>query len=253
MSTILKALKRSEASRPRDSSLPLGDMAGSGPARRRKLAPWVAGGMLLLAGAAGFAWWLADRPTVEPAGSGGGSSRVAEVSLPPRAPAPADRKEAGRQEAAPGPSNDAEETPPAASTTRDRPPDPEPAGEDAVPRREGESDADPAGGARDTAMPGDVRPGTAPREPEAAPERVLDRFALLPRIGDLPAARRDRLPRLALNAHVHASDPDKRFVLINLERYGEGDRVAPGLTVAAIFPGGVVLEDDQGRFVLPQP
>lgn len=252
MSTILKALKRSEASRPRDSSLPLGDLAGSGPARRRKLAPWVAGGMLLLAGAAGFAWWLADRPTVEPAGSGGGSSRVAEVSLPPRAPAPADRKEAGRQEAAPGPSNDAEETPPA-PTTRDRPPDPEPAGEDAVPRREGESDADPAGGARDTAMPGDVRPGTAPREPEAAPERVLDRFALLPRIGDLPAARRDRLPRLALNAHVHASDPDKRFVLINLERYGEGDRVAPGLTVAAIFPGGVVLEDDQGRFVLPQP
>lgn len=252
MSTILKALKRSEASRPRDSSLPLGGLAGGGPARRRRRAPWLAAGMLLLAGAAGSAWWLADRPTVEPAGSGGGSRRVAEVSLPPRAPAPAAREEAGRNEAEPGPSNGAEQAQPAPAT-RDRPPDPEPAGEGTVPGRDGESDADPAGGARDAAVPGDARPGTAPQEPEALQERVLDRFALLPRIGDLPAARRDRLPRLSLNAHVHASDPDKRFVLINLERYGEGDRVATGLTVAAIFPGGVVLEDDQGRFVLPQP
>lgn len=255
MSTILKALKRSEASRPRDSSLPLGPMTGGVATGRRGAAPWLAAAALILAGSAAW-WWAEHRSATGPGGSADAQRRIAEVSLPAR---PADAESESRPEEfassvagtqtpdtnEPDSSSDPAERDPAGSSSR----------ADAQ-RGEADSpdptDADEGSGVAELA---DAAPEPAPDagRPDAAPEQNLDRFALLPRFRDLPAARRDSLPKLVLNAHVHAAEPGQRFVLINLSRYGEGDRVAGGLTVAAIFPGGVVLEDDHGRFVLPRP
>lgn len=256
MSTILKALKRSEASRPRDSSLPLGPMTGGVATGRRGAAPWLAAAALILAGSAAW-WWAEHRSATGPGGSADAQRRIAEVSLPARPADPADAESESRpQEFAssvagtqtpntdePDSGNDPAERDPAGSSSR-------------ADAQDGEADstepadADEASGVAELA---DAAADPDTGRPDAAPEQNLDRFALLPRFRDLPAARRDSLPKLVLNAHVHAAEPGQRFVLINLSRYGEGDRVAGGLTVAAIFPGGVVLEDDHGRFVLPRP
>lgn len=256
MSTILKALKHSEASRPRDSSLPPGQVPARRSVRHRRPALWWSTAGVLLAGAAAAAWWLLDTAPVDRRDSRAGPRGIAEVSLPARPPAPAEGiPEADRGErTAPAESVTDGPAPPGASsegqtaaTGENRPR----AGEDetaADPQDSPVADPDVS------AAPGpEPEPDADTSRPAGTADRQLEPFALLPRLKDLPPARRDGLPRLALNAHVHAAEPAQRFVLINLARYGEGDHVAPGLTVAAIFPGGVVLEDGQGRFVLPRP
>jgi hypothetical protein len=88
MSTILKALKRSEASRPREASLPLGQVPDGGPPRHRKTGLWLAGVLLVVAGGVAAAWWMSQRPPVEAGDSRPGLQEIAEVSLPARPSGP---------------------------------------------------------------------------------------------------------------------------------------------------------------------
>ncbi len=255
MSTILKALKRSEASRPRESSLPPAQVPDRPTVRQRRWAPSLAATVVVLAavGAASWLWW--PRTPVDTSGGQEGLRRIAEVSLPARRPA---ATAPASTPAKSGPESDSparEVAGPEPSPPRDAP-----AGADGEASAEGgnaspESTPDP--GETGNESPG--RDGGS-RKPEAGRDREpdgarqeLDPYALLPRVEDLEPGRRRELPALDLNVHVHAAEPGQRFVMINLSRYREGDRVAPGLTVAAIFPGGVVLQDGQGRFVLPRP
>jgi len=59
---------------------------------------------------------------------------------------------------------------------------------------------------------------------------------------ELPAALRSEFPDVDLAVHVFAPDPTARFVLIDGERYGEGDTVAAGVRLAEILRGGVIVE-----------
>lgn len=241
MSTILKALKQSEARRPREASLP-GRLPGGPPGGRRpRRALGLAIAALLIAGTGAVAWW--HWTPGEPRDDSRDAARrgIDEVSLPERKPG----AEAG-------------ETNGGASGAT------EPAGTPASPLERapaaGEQDAgeDPGPAAdADTKPPASTPAGPAIEDPAdtaaARDEVTLDPHAMLPRLRHLSDARREALPELTLNAHVYAPDPGKSFVLINLSRFREGDRLAPGVTVAEIFPGGVVIEDREGRFVLPRP
>lgn len=246
MSTILKALKRSEASRPRDASLPLGQVPDGGRAGKRKSALWLAAAAVGLAAAAAGSWWFVLRDASDTTASESHRRHIAEVSLPARPAADPEPEPSPAREAAPTdpePGNISAEPDPA-GTSRPETAREATTGTETAPQA-------PAAGAPDGPDPEGPSADTAGQDPDSGQQ--LHPFALLPRLGDLAPGRRENLPRLALNAHVHAPEPAKRFVLINLSRYGEGDYLAPGLFVAAIYPGGVVLEDDQGRFVLPRP
>jgi general secretion pathway protein B len=58
---------------------------------------------------------------------------------------------------------------------------------------------------------------------------------------------------LSLDVHVHAEQPAQRFVLINMTRYREGDRLKEGAVLERITPQGVVLsyQGEQFRFDRP--
>jgi len=59
---------------------------------------------------------------------------------------------------------------------------------------------------------------------------------------ELPQARRAEFPELALTVHFFAADPAERFVLINGERYAQGDRIEGGLRLREILKRGVIVE-----------
>ena len=71
-----------------------------------------------------------------------------------------------------------------------------------------------------------------------------------PPFSSLSAEMRGRLPSLHVDIHAWAEDPDARFVLINLKRYQEGDRLAEGPLVRHILRDGVVLEFEGTLFSL---
>ena len=90
----------------------------------------------------------------------------------------------------------------------------------------------------------------APASPQPRPRRERPPAADLPTIYALPAgAARTRVEELKLNMHVYAEDPAARFVLVNLRRHVEGDRLGAGLVIDGIRPEGVVVRADGTRWL----
>ncbi len=68
---------------------------------------------------------------------------------------------------------------------------------------------------------------------------------------DLSPSERSRLSQYEINVHVYDSNVKNRFVLINMTKYKEGDRLpGGGPLVAAITPEGVVMDTGNGRALL---
>jgi general secretion pathway protein B len=60
------------------------------------------------------------------------------------------------------------------------------------------------------------------------------------------------IPELRLDLHVFDSQPQKRFVMINMHKLHEGDTLPEGVRVESIVPEGAVLSKDGTRFLLPR-
>jgi len=71
-----------------------------------------------------------------------------------------------------------------------------------------------------------------------------------PLLHELPEAIRMTVPALTVNAHVWTQDPSRRFVLLDMQRFRDGDRVRDGLQLVAILPEGVELDWQGTRFRL---
>jgi general secretion pathway protein B len=66
----------------------------------------------------------------------------------------------------------------------------------------------------------------------------------------LASARRD-IPALKLEVHSHSPDRKQRFVMINGQRYREGEQLHEGPQLEAVTVNGAILRQDQLRFQLP--
>ncbi len=86
--------------------------------------------------------------------------------------------------------------------------------------------------------------------PAPTPEPVEIPRSHAPLLHELPEALRVTVPALTVNAHVWTEDPSRRFVLLDMQRYREGDRVRDGLQLVAILPEGVELDWRGTRFRL---
>lgn len=70
-------------------------------------------------------------------------------------------------------------------------------------------------------------------------------------LSELPGDFVDKLPELNIDIHSYDANAQKRYVLINMEKYREGDRLNEGILLSNIRPDGVVLEYEGQRFILP--
>jgi general secretion pathway protein B len=59
---------------------------------------------------------------------------------------------------------------------------------------------------------------------------------------------RNRLDLPRLDVHVYSEEPQKRFILVNLEKYREGERLASGLVLEEVLPDGMVMSYQGKRF-----
>ena len=74
----------------------------------------------------------------------------------------------------------------------------------------------------------------------------------VPSVRDLPESTRSNLRQYEVNVHVFDDDPVRRFVLINMDKYKEGDRIVNnGPLVQEITTDGVVVDYGTGRALLP--
>ena len=81
------------------------------------------------------------------------------------------------------------------------------------------------------------------------PSVVTESFATF---NDLRAQGVLRLPDLHLDIHVYSSEPEDRFVFVNMSKYKERATLDEGPVIREITPDGVILEYLGTGFLLPR-
>jgi len=92
-----------------------------------------------------------------------------------------------------------------------------------------------------------IRPVLISQDPSAIPAADL-----YPSIQEYRASGATNLPELHLDIHVYSTEPEDRFVFINMTKLREGSQLAEGPVVTEITPNGVVLELQGQHFLLPR-
>ncbi|MGD8909532.1 MAG: general secretion pathway protein GspB [Chromatiales bacterium] len=70
-------------------------------------------------------------------------------------------------------------------------------------------------------------------------------------ISEMPSGFVANLPSINIDIHSYSEQPAKRYVLINMEKYNEGDYLAEGPQLIEILTDGVILEHLGERFIMP--
>jgi general secretion pathway protein B len=221
MSLILEALRKSEAERRRGDMPNLHTELPHAPQpRRAKVPAWA--WMLFVVATLAIAWWMAIDRTAPPAT---GSETVRQTPTVTDVPPPS----VARNTALP--------------PIRRLSPPPAPVAGAPVP-----SGAAPSG-------PDVVRAPEPVLTPPAAPARSTSLPIVAPiargegdetiALSDLSVEERKALPPLKLSMHMWNDDPARRFVILDGNRLGEGDRVGNAVIVAITSDGAVL--DWNGR------
>nr|WP_277346352.1 general secretion pathway protein GspB [Solimonas marina] len=69
----------------------------------------------------------------------------------------------------------------------------------------------------------------------------------------MPADYREKFPATTLQIHVYDPDPSKRWIMVDGQRYHEGDKLSSGPSVVEITEDGVVFDYAGQRVLLPRP
>jgi general secretion pathway protein B len=67
---------------------------------------------------------------------------------------------------------------------------------------------------------------------------------------ELPQEFRNRLDLPRLDLHAYSEEPRNRFILVNLKKYREGERLESGLVLEEILPDGMVMSYRGERFLV---
>ena len=87
----------------------------------------------------------------------------------------------------------------------------------------------------------------APSQPQPAAYATAD----LPTVRELSYSVQSALPEFPISVHVYSEEAGNRFVIIDREKYREGDHINRDLTLEAIAPGGIVLRYLDTAFCVP--
>jgi len=94
-----------------------------------------------------------------------------------------------------------------------------------------------------------ARPSTQPRVVESStPLSGGDSESQVPEWGELPLSFRSGFALPRIDVHVFADEPARRFVLIELKKYREGDTLDSGAVLERIAPGSIQLFYQGTRF-----
>lgn len=250
MSLILEALRKSEAERQRDGTPNVAMELPPVPTRGNGATPgWVWPTLLVVVIGAVLVAWLGIR-----AGNrDNAANHAAAATTPEPLPAPAPLTPAptpqGAVLSAPTPT-------PSVPAPAPIPPTPTTLETTSTPSSSPMLATDTRLPAPPVAAPPPPRPALAapasPAAPAPPPVRPAAAPAAVDATEDAPPITSTGLPAVKLSMHMWDADPAKRFVIIDGQRMGEGDR-SGGLAVIAIRRDGVIVERNGLRAKVPLP
>jgi general secretion pathway protein B len=89
---------------------------------------------------------------------------------------------------------------------------------------------------------------TAPVVQPAARQPVRTSKPEIPEWGEMSLEFRSGFSPPRLDVHVYDDEPSRRFILIDLQRFAEGDTLDSGAKLEKILPGSIQLFYEGTRF-----
>lgn len=84
-------------------------------------------------------------------------------------------------------------------------------------------------------------------EPPAAEIVANKSDSEIPLIFELPYTKRLQIPDITINVHVYNANADKRFAIINMRKYREGDQLqGSSVKLSQVTPQGIVIDYGNG-------
>ncbi len=107
-----------------------------------------------------------------------------------------------------------------------------------------------------TVAPAPSRPAVVTAQPQTAPvvtasapvAQAVTPASSLPEWAELSLEFRSRFPLPHIDVHVHDEDPKRRFIMVNLKKYREGQTLESGAQLDRINPDSIELNFDGTRF-----
>lgn len=255
MSYILEALKKADQERVVGKVPDLDSIHDptAQPARRKFRWIWILGAVLVVNGILVAALMLRNDTTDDgPEHAAADRARPPVTTpaiplsrrLPPRQPAV---RSTVRPYVPPAPGRPATADEPA--TTLRPPVTPKVAG--TVTRAEAPLEAEAPASESPAPVPAPVsrQPAPAAQAPASPPAKSTDG---LPYWNDLSLEFRSGFTAPRIDVHVYDTDPQRRFILVDLKKYREGDRLASGAQLEKITPEGVQLSFQGKQFIYRQ-
>ncbi len=91
---------------------------------------------------------------------------------------------------------------------------------------------------------------TVPATTKRSAQDMATTEGAVPLLEELPPQVQRKIPKMALNVVSYSEDPARRFVMIDLAMYKEGQIVSSGPRVDGITADGVILSYQGTRFLL---
>lgn len=239
MSYILEALKKSERERNL-GAIPDLDTIQEQVAIRSNWWPWLVAALVVLNGAVGiafFTWRPADQAASQSQG-GDDMQRLRTVAGP--APAVSGQREASSMQAELSDSSARQAVSGSAPIPTQSPPE-------------------ESGAALAKVDPMETQPEPVPTEPSAAAPLINEPVDLpvdkpnVTKWEDMPADFRARVARPEIDVHAYSSQPQRRFVLIELKKYRQGEHLNSGVEIETITEDGVIFSHQGTRFSVDRP
>jgi len=86
--------------------------------------------------------------------------------------------------------------------------------------------------------------------PAATPAPAADP---LPLLNELPYSIRRKFPKLKINVYVYSNDPRERFMIVDMVRFQEGQKITDKIVLKEIRPDDFVVSFSGKTFRVPRP
>ena len=82
---------------------------------------------------------------------------------------------------------------------------------------------------------------------------VVSRIDRIPTLRMMSREFQQRLPEMKVNVYAYSADPSERFVIVNMDKYRAGQRIADGPVLQEITAESMILKFSGKRFRLERP
>jgi len=86
-----------------------------------------------------------------------------------------------------------------------------------------------------------------------APSRRAPAVDPLPLLNELPYSIRRKFPKLNINVYVYSNDPRERFMIVDMVRFQEGQKMTGKVVLKEIRPDDFVVSFEGRTFRVPRP